>query len=197
MFLKSRLLMSWGRDSLRAGSQAWLRGDPGRARTSLGQRSDGVGHAPGQDSHPCVASFRRPGRGFLSGCSVAPVPPPSTHPHNSQVAATGTHSRGWRQESLPAPEPHRDLFHPEHSQRIHCRREKPRNVKSGTGPRMNSIRRIHSPIFTELFRACLTSALKHQTDNGELRLKDQTAPRQTAIYGSTAGFRHAYKGFLN
>ena len=129
--------------------------------------------------------------------SLNPFPSGITALATVQNLPFGTHSRGWRQESLPAPEPHRDLFHPEHSQRIHCRREKPRNVKSGTGPRMNSIRRIHSPIYTELFRACLTSALKHQTDNGELRLKDQTAPRQTAIYGSTAGFRHAYKGFLN
>lgn len=109
----------------------------------------------------------------------------------------GTHSKGWSQESLPAREPHKDLFHPEHSQRRHCRREKPRNVKSGTGPRINSTRLIHSPIFTELFRACLISALKYQTDNGKLHLIDQTAPRQTAIYGNTAGFRHAYKGFLN
>ena len=45
---------------------------------------------------------------------------------------------------------------------------------------------MHSPILTELFGACLISALNYQTDNGKLCLKDQTAPRQTAIYGNTS-----------
>ena len=87
-------------------------------------------------------------------CHFLVAHPPSLNPFPSGIIALatvqnlpfGTHSRWWNQESLPAREPHRDLFHPEHSQRTYCRRGKLRNVKSGTDPRINSTCLIHSPI---------------------------------------------------
>lgn len=129
-------------------------------------------------------------------CLLSPFPSGTIALATVQNLPFGTHNKGWSQESFLPGAPQRSVS-PWAPQRRHCRSGKPRNVKSGTGPRISSTRLIHT--VPSLQSSSEHVSYLHQSTKlimGNLTLKTKQLPDRLPSIGVQL-VQTAHKGFLN